>query len=173
MPKLVTVLRSEKIDEQARNYVRSHILLPAGTIGLVCMVGGVGSLGYQLLVNHTYSWVTFLTSSVLLAVGALCGWGQARYHRYLFTAFPEVYAAKMRTAVAQRNRKARAEPEVPAIEHPGRAFVTAISIAGAAMIFGSSAVAIIYGELDLIPAVFVPWAAFYWAKLFSWRGVVD
>jgi len=173
MPKLVTVLRPEKIDEQARNYVRSHILLPAGTIGLVCMVGGVGSLGYQLLVNHTYSWVTFLTSSILLAVGALCWWGQARYHRYLFTAFPEVYAAKLRTAVAQRNRKARAEPEVPAIEHPGRGFVTAISIAGAALIFGSSALAIIYGELDLIPAVFVPWAAFYWAKLFSWRGVVD
>jgi hypothetical protein len=173
MPKLVTVLRPEKIDEQARHYIRSHILLPAGTIGLVCMVGGVGSLGYQLLVNHTYSWVTFLTSSVLLAVGALCGFAQARYHRYLFTAFPEVYAAKMRTAVAQRNRKARAEPEVPAIEHPGRGFVTAISIAGAALIFGSSALAIIYGELDLIPAVFVPWAAFYWAKLFSWRGVVD
>jgi len=173
MPKLVTVLRPEKIDEQARHYIRSHILLPAGTIGLVCLVGGVGSLGYQLLVNHTYSWVTFLTSSVLLAVGALCGFAQARYHRYLFRAFPEVYAAKMRTAVAQRNRKARAEPEVPAIEHPGRGFVTAISIAGAALIFGSSALAIIYGELDLIPAVFVPWAAFYWAKLFCWRGVVD
>lgn len=173
MPKLVTVLRPEKIDEQARHYIRSHILLPAGTIGLVCLVGGVGSLGYQLLVNHTYSWVTFLTSSVLLAVGALCGFAQARYHRYLFTAFPEVYAAKMRTAVAQRNRKARAEPEVPAIEHPGRGFVTAISIAGTALIFGSSALAFIYGELDLIPAVFVPWAAFYWAKLFCWRGVVD
>jgi len=173
MPKLVTVLRPGKIDEQARYYVRSHILLPAGTIGLICMVGGVGSLGYQLLVNHTYSWVTFLTSSILLAVGALCGWGQARYHRYLFTAFPEVYAARMRTAVAQRNRKGRAEPEVPTIEHPGRAFVTAISIAGATLIFGASAVAIIYGELDPIPAVIVPWAAFYWAKLFCWRGVVD
>jgi hypothetical protein len=173
MPKLVTVLRPEKIDEQARYYVRSHILLPAGTIGLICMVGGLGSLGYQLLVNHTYSWVTFLTSSILLAVGAVCGWGQARYHRYLFTAFPEVYAARMRTAVAQRNRKSRAEPEVPAIEHPGRAFVTAISIAGAALIFGASAVAILYGELDPIPAVIVPWAAFYWAKLFCWRGVVD
>jgi len=173
MPKLVTVLRPEKIDEQARYYVRSHILLPAGTIGLVCMVGGVGSLGYQLLVNHTYSWVTFLTSSILIAVGAACGFGQARYHRYLFTAFPEVYAARMRTAVAQRSKKAKAEPEVPSIEHPGRAFVTAISIAGAALIFGSSALAIIYGELDLIPAVFVPWAAFYWATLFCWRGVVD
>ena len=172
MPKLVTVLRPEKIDEQARNYVRSHILLPAGTIGLVCMVGGVGSLGYQLLVNHTYSWLTFLTSSILIAVGAFCGLGQARYHRYLFTAFPEVYAARMRTAVAQRNKKARAEPEVPSIEHPGRGFVTAISIAGAALIFGASAVAIVRGDLDPLPAVLVPWAGFYWAKLFCWRGVV-
>ncbi len=173
MPKLVTVLRPEKIEEQARNYIRSHILLPAGMVGLVCMIGGVGSLGYQLLVNHTYSWLTFLTSSALLVVGALCGWAQARYHRYLFTSFPEVYAARMRTAVAQRSKKAKAEPEVPPTEHPGRGFVTATSIAGAALIFGASVAAIVRGDLDPLPAVLVPWAAFYWAKLFSWRGVVD
>jgi hypothetical protein len=173
MPKLVTVLRPEKIDEQARYYVRSHILLPAGTIGLISMVGGIGSLAYQLLVNHTYSWVTFLSSSVLIAVGASCGFAQARYHRYLFKTFPEVYAAKMRTAVAQRSRKAKAEPEVPTIEHPGRGFVTALSIAGAALLFSSSAAAYMYGDLDLLPALLVPWAGFYWAKLFCWRGVVD
>lgn len=175
MPKLVTVLKPEKIDEQARYYVRSHILLPAGTIGLICMVGGIGSLAYQLIVNHSYSWLTFVTSSVLIVVGALCGWGQARYHRYLFSTFPEVYAARLRTAVAQRNRKVKAkiEPDVPSIEYPGRGFVTAISIAGAVLIFGASAVAIIRGELDPFPAVLVPWAGFYWAKLFSWRGVVD
>jgi hypothetical protein len=175
MPKLVTVLRPEKIDEQARYYVRSHILLPAGTIGLVCMVGGVGALAYQLLANHTYSWVTFLTSTVLLAVGASCGFAQARYHRYLFKKFPEVYAAKMRTAVAQRSRKAKAktESETPPIEHPGRGFVTAISVAGAVLVFGSSAAAYMYGNLDLFPSILVPWAGFYWAKLFCWRGVVD
>ena len=173
MPKLVTVLRPEKIEEQARYYIQSRILLPAGTIGLVCMVGGVGSLGYQLLVNHTYSWLTFLTSSVLLAVGALCGWAHARYHRYLFASFPEVYAARMRTALAQRSKKAKPEPEGPSIVHPGRSVVTAISIAGAALIFSASAVAIVWGTLDPLPAVVVPWAAFYWAKLFSWRGVVD
>ena len=171
MPKLVTVLRPEKIDEQARYYVRSHILLPAGTIGLICMVGGIGSLGYQLLASHTYSWVTFLSSSILIVVGASCGFGQARYHRYLFKTFPEVYAAKMRTAVAQRTRKAK--PEVPTIEHPGRGFVTGISIAGAALTFGASAAAVMYGDLDLLPSVLVPWAGFYWAKLFCWRGVVD
>jgi len=175
MPKLVTVLKPEKIDEQARYYVRSHILLPAGTIGLVSMVGGIGALAYQLLASHTYSWVTFLSSSLLIVIGASCGFGQARYHRYLFKTFPEFYAAKMRTAVAQRTRKTRgkAEGEEPVIEHPGRGFVTALSIAGAVLIFGSSAGAYMYGDLDLLPAALVPWAGFYWAKLFCWRGVVD
>ena len=172
MPKLVTVLRPEKIEEQARYYIQSYILYPAGAIGLVCLVGGVGSLGYQLLAHHSYTWLTFLASSGLLVVGALCGWGQSRYHRYLFANFPELYAARMRTAVAQRSKKAKAEPEVPSIEHPGRGFVTAISIAGAALIFGGSAAAIVFGDLDLLPALFVPWAGFYWAKLFCWRGVV-
>ncbi|HMF86280.1 MAG TPA: hypothetical protein VK598_08005 [Nitrospiraceae bacterium] len=173
MPKLVTVLRPEKINEQARYYVRSHILFPAGTIGLICMVAGVGSLGYQLLVDHTYSWVTFLTSTVLLAVGASCGFAQARYHRYLFKTFPGVYAAKLRTAVAQRSKKAKTEPEAPPIEHPGRGFVTAISVAGAALVFGASGAAVMYGDLNMFPAALVPWAGFYWAKLFCWRGVVD
>lgn len=175
MPKLVTVLRPEKIEEQARFYVRSHILLPSGTIGLVCLIGGVGSLGYQLLFNHTYSWLTFVTSSILLVIGAVCGWGQARYHRYLFTTFPEFYAAKMRTAVAQRDRKAKAKAEsgVPSLEHPGRAYVTALTIAGALLIFGVSAAAAVRGDLDLLPAVLMPWAGFFWAKLFNWRGVVD
>ena len=175
MPKLVTVFRPEKIEEQARYYIRSYILFPAGTIGLICLIAGVGSLAYQLLITHTYSWLTFLTSSVLLVVGGLYGWGKARYHRYLFANFPEVYAAKMRMAVAQRSRKAKAkaESEVPSIEHPGRGFVTAISIAGAILIFGASAAAILQGELDPFPAVLMPWAGFYWAKLFIWRGVVE
>lgn len=175
MPKLVTVLRPEKIDEQARLYIRSYILFPAGTIGLICLIGGVGSLAYQLLITHTYSWLTFLTSSVLLVAGGLYGWGKARYHRYLFANFPEVYAAKMRSAVAQRSRKTKAktEQEVPPIEHPGRGFVTAISIAGALLIFGASAAAILRGELDPLPALLMPWAGFYWAKLFIWRGVIE
>ena len=172
MPKLVTVLRPEKIEEQARYYVQSYILYPAGVVGLVCMIGGVGSLGYQLLANPPYTWLTFLASSGLLVVGALCGWAQTRYHRYLLANFPEVYAARMRTAVVQRSKKAKAEPEVPPIEHPGRGFVTVISVAGAALIFGASAAAYVRGDLDPLPALLMPWAGFYWAKLFSWRGVV-
>jgi len=172
MPKLVTVLRPEKIQEQARIYVRSYILMPAGVVGLVSMIGGVGSLGYQLLANYTYTWLTFLASSGLLVVGAFCGWGQTRYHRYLLSNFPEVYAARMRTAVIRHTRKAKAEPEVPSIDHAGRGFVPVISVAAAALIFGASAAAMLRGDLDPLPAVLMPWAGFYWAKLFGWRGIV-
>jgi len=154
-------------------YIRSYVLFPAGTIGLICLIGGVGSLAYQLIFSHTYSWLTFLTSTVLFVVGGLYGWGKARYHCYLFANFPEVYAAKMRSAVAQRSRKAKAEPDAPSIEHPGRAFVTAISILGALLIFGASAAAVLRGDLDPLPALLMPWAGFYWAKLFIWRGVIE
>jgi len=140
---------------------------------LICLIGGVGSLAYQLIFSHTYSWLTFLTSTVLFVVGGLYGWGKARYHCYLFANFPEVYAAKMRSAVAQRSRKAKAEPDAPSIEHPGRAFVTAISILGALLIFGASAAAVLRGDLDPLPALLMPWAGFYWAKLFIWRGVIE
>lgn len=174
MPKLVTILGPEKIDEQARFYVRSRILLPAGTIGLICMIGGMGSLVYQLLANHTYSWLTFLASSALLVIGALGGWGQARYHRYLYATFPEVYAARMRIAVAQHSKKSKTktEQEVPAIDHPGQGFVTTIYVAGAVIIFGASAAAILRGDMDPLPAVLMPWAGFYWTKLFCWRRVM-
>lgn len=172
MAKLVTVLRPEKIQEQARIYVRSYILMPAGVVGLVCMVSGVGSLGYQLLANHTYTWLTFFSSSGLIVLGACCGWGQTRYHRYVLANFPEVYAARMRSAVNRGNRKAKLEPEVPPLKHAGRGFVPMISLAGAALIFGASAEALLQGDLDPLPAVLMPWAGFYWAKLFGWRGIV-
>ena len=81
----------------------------------------------------------------------------------------------MRNAVAQRSKKAKArsEPETPPIEHPGRGFVTVISIAGALLIIGASVVAVLRGDLDPFPALLMPWAGFYWAKLFIWRGVVE
>ncbi|MBA0914943.1 MAG: hypothetical protein ITD36_07545 [Nitrospira sp.] len=172
MPKLVTLLRPEKIEEQARFYVRSYILMPAGVVGLVCMVGGVGSLGYQLLANHTYTWVTFVASSGLLLAGAVCGWGQTRYHRYLLANFPEVYAARMRSAVTRHSKKAKLEPEVPTIAHAGRRLVPLLTLVGASLIFGAGACAMLQGDLDPVPAILMPWAGFYWAKLFGWRGIV-
>ena len=42
MPKLLTARRVEGETEKAREYVRSHILLPSSLLGLVFMLSGMG-----------------------------------------------------------------------------------------------------------------------------------
>lgn len=173
MPKLVTVWRDEDIQTQARLYVRSYILFPSGLLGLVCMVGGIGSLGYQLVASSTYTWTTFLSSSALLLLGGLCGWAQTRYHRYLLATVPEVFAARMRSVVQSRRKKAKPEASIPEIEHPGRGLVPFAYVMGGALLLAGSAWAVVDGAMDVVPAVLMPWAGFYWGKLFFWRGVVN
>jgi len=173
MPKLVKERRSEDIRTQARHYIRTYILLPSGFLGLVCMLGAVGTLGYQLISSGTYTWVTFSTSTALLLLGGICGWMQTRYHRYLLDTVPDVFAARMRTAVQRTQRKAKAEPLIPAIDHPGRKLVPVAYLAGIAVLVSSSFSGMVYGSMDALPAILMPWAGFYWSKLFFWRGVVN
>ena len=172
MPKLVKEWRSEDIQTQARHYVRTYILLPSGFLGLICILGGMGSLGYQLIGSQTYTWTTFATSSALLALGGVCGWLQTRYHRYLLETVPEVFAARMRTAVQRTQRKTKPEPVRPPIAHRGRKLLPVAYLVGAALLVTSSVWAILYGSMDGIPAILMPWAGFYWGKLVFWRGVV-
>src|SRR5215217_2617352 len=115
MAKLVKGWREQDIHTQARHYVRTYILLPSGFMGLICMLGGIGTLGYQLIASGTYTMATFTTSSALLLLGGLCGWIQTRYHRYLFETVPGGFAARMRSVVRRTRRKARAEPSSRAI----------------------------------------------------------
>jgi hypothetical protein len=173
MPKLVKEWRSEDIRTQARHYVRTYVLLPSGFLGLVCMLGGVGTLGYQLVSSGTYTWKTFSVSTALLLLGGLCGWVQTLYHRYLFETVPDVFAARMRTAVQRTQRKSKPDRAVPSIEHRGRKLVPAGYVAGIALLVGASAWAIADGSIDPLPAILMPWAGFYWGKLFFWRGVVS
>jgi hypothetical protein len=172
MPKLVKEWRSEDIRSQARHYVRTYILLPSGFLGLVCMLGGLGTLGYQLVASGTYTWKTFNFSTTLLLLGGLCGWVQTRYHRYLFDTVPEVFAARMRTAVQRTQRKAKADPVVPAIDHRGRNLVPVAYLLGIAVLLGGAWWAIAEGSIEPLPALFMPWAGFYWSKLFFWRRVL-
>jgi hypothetical protein len=173
MPKLVTRWREKDIHEQARYYVRSYILFPAGVVGLVCMIGGIGALGYQFVTTNTYTAATFWQSSLLIVAGALCGWVQTRYHRYLLASFPHVFAARLRTAVRQQGKKAKGETTEVSIEHPGRRLVPLGYAIGLMLLWGASAATVMYGNVDPVPAIVMPWAGFYWAKLFFWRGIVS
>jgi hypothetical protein len=176
MPKLVTVRRPEEVRSQAREYVKSYILFPSGLVGLMCVIGGVGGLGYQLIASDAYTWDTFYESSALIVLGVLLGLAQTRYQQYLFREFPEVLAARMRSAsVKQAGRqagKAKKEPEPLTIRHRGRGFVPIAYTAGMSLLFGGAIVAAVYGQVNPVPALLLPWAGFYWARLFFWRKLV-
>lgn len=173
MPKLVSRWRKEEIGVQAEQYVRSYILFPSGMLGLVCMLGGLGGLGYQVVASSSYTWRTFLASSGLLLVGGLCGVAQTLYHRYLLKTVPEAFAARMRTAAGKPGKKAHNVPGQIRIDHPGRAFVPLGYAGGLSLLLACSALALVNGAVDALPAILMPWAGFYWGKLFMWRGVIQ
>jgi hypothetical protein len=170
--RLVTVRRPEEIQQQAQEYVKSYILFPSGLVGLICLIGGVGGLGYQLLASGTYTWDTFYQSSALIIVGLLTGAAQTRYHQFLLKRFPEVFAARLRMASMKRGAKAKKEPQTLSIDHAGRQFVPLAYVMGAALLIGSAFAASTYGRVSTLPALLLPWAGFYWARLFVWRKVM-
>jgi hypothetical protein len=174
VPKLVTVWRDDEIRVQAKQYVRSYILFPSGVLGLVSMLGGVGGLAYQLVASSSYTSATFFASTALLLFGGLFGWVQTRYHRYLLDRIPHVFAARMRSAVHGRQRKKhRTDPREATIDHPGRSLVPFAYAAGVLALVGASTWAHTEGGVEMLPAVMMPWAGFYWGKLFFWRGIIE
>src|SRR5262249_23393998 len=149
----------------------SYILFPSGLVGFISLIGGVGGLGYQLLATDSYTWATFYQSSALIVLGVLVGIAQTRYHQFVLREFPEVLAARMRQA-AIRKKKGKKEREPTRIDHPGRQFVPLAYVLGASVLIGSAFAASTYGQVGLVPAVLMPWAGFYWARLFFWRRVI-
>jgi hypothetical protein len=172
MPKLVTEKRLEGVVEQARSYVKVHILFPAGLLGLIAIISSLGALGYQLVGTDTYTWGTFTESTGLLAAGALLGWAQTRYHQYVLHRYPEVFASRMRTPGDTKKRRQKRETGVPVASHPGREWVPVYYCLGILSLLGLSLAAIIYGHVSGAAASLLPWGGFFWAKLFFWRGMI-
>jgi len=172
VPKLITVHQPDQVAQQAREYVRTYILFPSGIIGLVCLVGVIGGLGYQLLASDNYTWDTFYYSSGLLLTGIILGIGQTSYHRYLFKEFPEALAARMKLATGKQKSKTKRDAIGDIIDHPGRSLIPVAYLVGMVALVGGSVAAITYGQVEAFPAFLTPWAGFFWAKLFLWRRVI-
>ena len=90
MPKFVTIKQQEGQDAKATAHVKAYMLFPAGILGLVSMVGGVGGWGSDHGTD-TYTWETFVQSSGLLMLGGLLGWLQTTYHRWILRHRPGVF----------------------------------------------------------------------------------
>jgi hypothetical protein len=174
MPKIITAKRLQGESEKAHEYVKTHILFPSGLLGLICILTGGASLVYQF-VSDDYRWGlgTFLVTSGLIVVGILLGWSQTRYHRFLLREYPAHFAERMKIFSRSGPRRGKKESTTPALEHRGRAFVPFSYLVGASLLLGLSVLATIRGGLYYLAAFLLPWAGFFWAKLFFWRGVLQ
>jgi hypothetical protein len=169
MPKIITARRAEGEVEKAREYVKVHILMPAGLLGLIAMLAGVFALIYQFVVE-TYDWRTFVVSTGLIMAGGLLGWVQTRYHQYVLREYPRLFASRL--AVPRMGHKPKKESQAKTVEHPGQSLVPWLYVLGIGTLLAASVAAWRMGPLDSIAAFFLPWAGFFWAKLFFWRRVL-
>lgn len=171
MGKVITTKRMEGELEKAQDYVRTHILFPSGLLGLAAMVVGVVGLLVQLIAG-SYEVATFLSSSALLLLGVVVGWGQTKYHQFLLREYPAFFASRLRTTTQRTlHRAKKAVSEAPA-DHRGRGWVPLLYVIGIVLFIAASAWSVSAADLSAIPAFTLPWAGFFWAKMFFWKGIV-
>lgn len=171
MPKIITAKRQEGELDRARDYVKSHILFPSGLLGLICLVAGTFSLLYQFLFA-TYTFQSFLQTSGLLVAGGLLGWAQTRYHRYLLDEHPWHFATRMKLFGKGGGKWAKKDAITQTLDHPGRSLVPFLYVAGIGALVGLGTWSALSGRVDAMAAFTMPWAAFFWAKMFFWRSVL-
>lgn len=171
MPKIISAHHQETEQHKAREYIKTFILFPSGLLGLIFMVAGGAAVLHQFFTS-TYGWMTFLETTALLVLGAVLGWGQTRYHRYLLATHPEHFAARQRAFARRGQKKNRKEPPAAPLEHRGRRYVPLAYAGGALLTLGGSSLAAVTGHTYALAAFFLPWAGFFWAKMFFWRGVL-
>jgi hypothetical protein len=171
MPKIITSRRRESEYDKALEYVKGHILFPSGLLGLIFMVAGMASLAYQYMVI-SYGWRTFVESLGLLFMGGLFGWVQTRYHQYVLREYPGYFASRMRLYSRSGQRRLRKELPRWELVHQGRQWVPLAYILGIGLLLGISAWSAVVGQTYYLAAFLMPWAGFFWARMFFWRGVL-
>lgn len=171
MPKVITARRQDDETEKAQEFVRTYILFPSSLLGLLAIVVGVVALGVQLW-SETYGWETFTYSSGLLVAGVLLGLIQTKYQQYLLREFPGYFANRMKAFTQRSIRKAKKAVSDVTIEHRGRGLVPLWYFLGIVTFCTLSGLAVATGFLDAVAAIALPWAGYFWAKMFFWKGLV-
>jgi hypothetical protein len=171
MPKMITAKRQEDETEKAQEFVRTYILFPSSLLGLIAIVVGVIALGFQVW-SGTYGWDTFTYSSGLIVAGVLLGLIQTKYQQYLLREFPGYFANRMKAFTQRSIRKAKKAVTDVTIEHRGRGIVPLWYFLGIVLLFTLSVFAVVTGFLEPVAAIALPWAGYFWAKMFFWKGLV-
>jgi hypothetical protein len=168
MAKLITPRREENLTERAQEYIRVHLLFPSAMLGLILLIAGTMALGYQYLAD-IYGGRTFVYSTALFLLGALAGWGQSRYHRYLLKETPEYFAGRLRAFSSHDRRFKRKEPVMVTVDHPGRKWVPLWYGLATAALLGASSLATASGHVYAVAAYLLPWSGFFCSRIYAWR----
>ena len=171
MPKVITAKRLDDESDKAQEFVRTYILFPASLLGLITIVVGVIALGVQLW-SGTYGWETFTYSSGLIVSGVLLGLIQTKYQQYLLREFPGYFANRMKAYTQRSIRKAKKAVSDITIEHRGRGLIPLGYLLGIIALLTLSGLAVITGFIEPVAAIVLPWAGYFWAKMFFWKGLV-
>jgi hypothetical protein len=78
----------------------------------------------------------------------------------------------MKTYAQRSLHKARKTATEVNIEHRGRSLIPLAYVVAIGGMLTLSGFAMSTGFLDGLPAFFLPWAGYFWAKLFFWKGLV-
>jgi hypothetical protein len=171
MPKVITAKRLDDETDKAQEFVRTYILFPSSLLGLIAIVVGVIALGVQLW-SGTYGWETFTYSSGLIVSGVLLGLIQTKYQQYLLREFPGYFANRMKAYTQRSIRKAKKAVSDITIEHRGRGLIPLGYLLGIVALITLSGLAVTTGFIEPVAAIVLPWAGYFWAKMFFWKGLV-
>ena len=78
----------------------------------------------------------------------------------------------MRTATQRSVQKARKAAAESPVEHRGRGLIPLWYLLGIVVFIGLSIVTVFAGFVDPVPAFALPWAGYFWAKMFFWKGII-
>jgi hypothetical protein len=172
MPKIITAKRAENEIDLARRYVKTHILFPSSLLGGIMMLAGMGSLAYQFFFE-SYEWRTFAESTALVFLGGLLGYMQTRYHRHVLRDHPQYFAARLRTFSRTASHKRHKKDSLAQVPEPaGQRLVPFFYLTGLLLLLGAAAASAVYGHVYYMAALLLPWAGFFWAKMFFWRELL-
>ena len=167
VPKIITSRHRESETERARLYIKTRLMLPTIPLAMVTLLTGYGSLAFMWF-QDTLTLQALLASTALFAVGAIFGWAQVRYERYLVRTCPEYLARKHKLLETAKEYK-RPKRDLPngGPHHRGRRVAL---IGYAVSILTMLAMSVTLADrVGVYPAFFLPWAGYFNAKVIFWR----
>src|SRR5438445_8931524 len=111
LPKIITSRHRESETGRARLYIKSRLMLPTIPLAMVTLLTGYGSLAFMWF-QDTLTLQALFASTALFVVGAIFGWAQVRYERYVVRICPE-YLPRKHTLLAAAKHYKRPKRHLP------------------------------------------------------------